>query len=128
MNRQSSNWRTIRFLAGYRRPHLVDDATCGPSSSGRDRWRHTCRSGETDRRPCTPGPRDDPASDVDPGTHRRHDPAADDSNTATEANRVTAYGVRIGVGTRCSYDGEVVEIIEVLTTPAGNEVVLTRRS
>jgi transposase InsO family protein len=37
---------------------------------------------------------------------------------------VTAYGVRIGVGTRFSYDGEVVEIIEVLTTPAGNEVVL----
>ena len=37
---------------------------------------------------------------------------------------MTAYGVRIGVGTRFSYDGEVVEIIEVLTTPAGNEVVL----
>ena len=37
---------------------------------------------------------------------------------------MTACGVRIGVGTRCSYDGEVVEIIEVLTTPAGNEVVL----
>ena len=29
------------------------------------------------------------------------------------------YGVRIGVGTRFSYDGEVVEITEVLTTPAG---------
>jgi len=37
---------------------------------------------------------------------------------------VTAYRVRIGVGTRFSYDGEVAEIIEVLTTPAGNEVVL----
>jgi transposase InsO family protein len=37
---------------------------------------------------------------------------------------VTSYGVRIGVGTRFSYDGEVVEIVEVLTTPAGNEVVL----
>lgn len=37
---------------------------------------------------------------------------------------MTAYGVRIGVGTRFSYDGEVVEIIEVVTTPAGNEVVL----
>jgi transposase InsO family protein len=37
---------------------------------------------------------------------------------------VTAYGVRIGVGTRFSYDGEVVEIVDVLTTPAGNEVVL----
>ena len=37
---------------------------------------------------------------------------------------MTAYGVRMGVGTRFSYDGEVVEIIEVLTTPAGNEVVL----
>ena len=37
---------------------------------------------------------------------------------------MTAYRVRIGVGTRFSYDGEIVEIIEVLTTPAGNEVVL----
>ena len=37
---------------------------------------------------------------------------------------MTAYGVRIGVGTRFSYDGEAVEIIEVLTTPAGNEVLL----
>jgi transposase len=37
---------------------------------------------------------------------------------------VTAHGVRIGVGTRFSYDGEVAEIIEVLTTQAGNEVVL----
>ncbi|RFZ31625.1 hypothetical protein DAVIS_05587 [Mycobacterium marinum] len=37
---------------------------------------------------------------------------------------MTAYGVRIGVGTRFSYDGEVVEIIEVLTTPAGNEIAL----
>lgn len=37
---------------------------------------------------------------------------------------MTAYGVRIGVGTYFSYDGEVVEIIEFLTTPAGNEVVL----
>jgi hypothetical protein len=37
---------------------------------------------------------------------------------------VTAYRVRIGVGTRFNYDGEIVEIIEVLTTPAGNEVVL----
>ena len=37
---------------------------------------------------------------------------------------MTGYGVRIGVGTRFSYDGEVVEIIEVLTTPAGNEVLL----
>ena len=31
---------------------------------------------------------------------------------------MTGYGVRIGVGTRFSYDGEVVEITEVLTTPA----------
>ena len=61
---------------------------------------------------------------LDPGTDHRHDPAADGSNTATEANRVTGYGVRIGVGTRFSYDGEVVEITEVLTTPAGNEVLL----
>jgi transposase InsO family protein len=37
---------------------------------------------------------------------------------------VTGYGVRIGVGTRFSYDGEVVEITEVLATPAGNEVLL----
>ena len=37
---------------------------------------------------------------------------------------MTGYGVRIGVGTRFSYDGEVVEITEVLTTPAGNEVLL----
>lgn len=37
---------------------------------------------------------------------------------------MTAYGVRIGVGTRFSYDGEVVEIIEVQATPAGNEVAL----
>ena len=37
---------------------------------------------------------------------------------------MTGCGVRIGVGTRFSYDGEVVEIIELLTTPAGNGVVL----
>lgn len=37
---------------------------------------------------------------------------------------MSGYGVRIGVGTRFSYDGEVVEIFEVLATPAGNEAVL----
>ena len=37
---------------------------------------------------------------------------------------MSGYGVRIGVGTRFNYDGEVVAIIEILTTPAGNEAVL----
>ncbi|MEV6231816.1 Mu transposase C-terminal domain-containing protein [Saccharopolyspora shandongensis] len=32
--------------------------------------------------------------------------------------------VRVGVGTRYIYDGEVVEVVEMLTTIAGNEVVL----
>ncbi|HKS48841.1 MAG TPA: helix-turn-helix domain-containing protein [Amycolatopsis sp.] len=32
--------------------------------------------------------------------------------------------VRVGVGTRFSYDGEVVEVVELLAAPAGNEVVL----
>ncbi|RJQ83399.1 transposase [Pseudonocardiaceae bacterium YIM PH 21723] len=32
--------------------------------------------------------------------------------------------VRVGVGTRFQYDGEVVEVVELLSTTAGNEVVL----
>ena len=32
--------------------------------------------------------------------------------------------VRLGVGTKLSYDGELVEIVEMLPTPGGNEVVL----
>lgn len=32
--------------------------------------------------------------------------------------------VRLGVGTRLRYDGEVVEVVELLGTAAGNEVVL----
>lgn len=33
-------------------------------------------------------------------------------------------GVRVGVGTRFSYDGEVVEVVEFASTQAGGEVVL----
>ena len=32
--------------------------------------------------------------------------------------------VRVGVGTRFSYDDEVVEVVELLATTAGNQVVL----
>jgi hypothetical protein len=37
---------------------------------------------------------------------------------------MTASAVRVGVGTRFAYDGEVVEIVELIATPAGNEVLL----
>ncbi|MGK4582085.1 helix-turn-helix domain-containing protein [Kitasatospora sp. HPMI-4] len=37
---------------------------------------------------------------------------------------MSGAGVRVGVGTRFRYDGETVEVIEFVSTPAGNEVVL----
>jgi hypothetical protein len=37
-------------------------------------------------------------------------------------------GSRFGVGTRLIYDGEVVEIVEMMATAAGNEVVLRSES
>jgi transposase InsO family protein len=37
---------------------------------------------------------------------------------------MTAAAVRVGVGTRFHYDGEVVEVVEMLSTTAGTEVVL----
>jgi hypothetical protein len=37
---------------------------------------------------------------------------------------VTAAGVRVGVGTRVAYDGELLEVTEVLSTVHGVEVVL----
>jgi hypothetical protein len=37
---------------------------------------------------------------------------------------MTGYGVRVGVGTRFTHDGEIVEIVELLTTSAGTEVLL----
>lgn len=37
---------------------------------------------------------------------------------------MTGAGVRVGVGTRFQYDGEIVEVVETATTTAGMEVVL----
>ncbi|SDM26244.1 Mu transposase, C-terminal [Lentzea albidocapillata subsp. violacea] len=37
---------------------------------------------------------------------------------------MSSAAVRVGVGTRVCYDGEVVEVVELLATMAGNEVVL----
>jgi transposase InsO family protein len=37
---------------------------------------------------------------------------------------VSGVGVRVGVGTRFAYDGEVVEVVEMLSAEAGNAVVL----
>lgn len=37
---------------------------------------------------------------------------------------MTGAGVRVGVGTRFFYDGETVEVVEMLSTAAGNEVVV----
>ncbi|SDY01800.1 Helix-turn-helix domain-containing protein [Saccharopolyspora shandongensis] len=37
---------------------------------------------------------------------------------------MNSASVRVGVGTRFVYDGEVVEVVEMLTTTAGNDVVL----
>ncbi|MEV0972102.1 hypothetical protein [Microtetraspora glauca] len=40
---------------------------------------------------------------------------------------MSAGMVRLGVGTRLVYDGEAVEVIEMVATAAGNEVVLKDR-
>jgi transposase InsO family protein len=40
---------------------------------------------------------------------------------------VTAGMVRLGVGSRLSYDGEAVDVVETVATAAGNEVVLKDR-
>jgi transposase InsO family protein len=40
---------------------------------------------------------------------------------------MTGYGVRVGVGTKFVYDGELVEVVESVATAAGNEVVLRDR-
>lgn len=37
---------------------------------------------------------------------------------------MNSAGVRVGVGTRFAYDGEVIEVVEMLATSAGNEVLL----
>ncbi|MEU8512636.1 Mu transposase C-terminal domain-containing protein [Kitasatospora sp. NPDC048722] len=37
---------------------------------------------------------------------------------------MTRAGTRVGVGTRFRYDGETVEVVEMVATTAGNEVVL----
>ncbi|QSE87867.1 transposase (plasmid) [Rhodococcus pseudokoreensis] len=37
---------------------------------------------------------------------------------------MTGAGVRVGVGTRFLYDGETVEVVEMVSTAAGNEVVV----
>lgn len=37
---------------------------------------------------------------------------------------MSGAGARVGVGTRFRYDGETVEVVEMATTTAGNEVVL----
>lgn len=37
---------------------------------------------------------------------------------------MSGAAVRVGVGSRFCYDGEVVEVVEMLATSAGNEVVL----
>lgn len=37
---------------------------------------------------------------------------------------MSGAAVRVGVGTRFTYDGETVEVVQMLGTPAGNEVVL----
>ena len=37
---------------------------------------------------------------------------------------MSGAAARFGVGTRLVYDGEVVEVIEMMATAAGNEVVL----
>ena len=41
---------------------------------------------------------------------------------------MSGAAVRLGVGTRLSYDGELVEVVELLSTAAGNEVVLRNGS
>jgi transposase InsO family protein len=38
---------------------------------------------------------------------------------------VSGAGVRVGVGTRFAYDGETVEVVQIVTTPAGIEMVAT---
>ena len=37
---------------------------------------------------------------------------------------MTTSAVRVGVGTHFAYDGEVVKVVELIATPAGNEVLL----
>ena len=37
---------------------------------------------------------------------------------------MTAAAVRVGVGTRFVYEGETIEIVELITSPAGNVVLL----
>jgi hypothetical protein len=37
---------------------------------------------------------------------------------------MTTSAVRVGVGTHFAYDGEVVEVVELIATLAGNEVLL----
>jgi hypothetical protein len=37
---------------------------------------------------------------------------------------MTSGGARVGVGTRFTYDGETVEVVEMKPSAAGNEVVV----
>jgi hypothetical protein len=47
-----------------------------------------------------------------------------DAMTVLRSRTVTGGAVRIRVGTRLQYDGEVVTVVELVITQAGNEVVL----
>lgn len=41
---------------------------------------------------------------------------------------MSGAAARVGVGTRFMYDGEIVEVIEMIATAVGNEVVLRTKT
>ena len=41
---------------------------------------------------------------------------------------MSGAATRVGVGTRFIYDGEIVEVIEMMATAASNEVVLRTKT
>ena len=115
----------VRFLAGYRRDWLFDNkvlgdlraidlvgATLGDAfgccpDAGR-RW-----SGQ---RCCT----------CCGAKVRNRSNQATQRTRRTEEAGMTSGGARVGVGTRFTYDGETVEVVEMKPSAAGNEVVACR--
>ena len=107
----------VRFLAGYRREWLFDPGLLA-------RLRAAGLEGASLGEACRwPGPlaRGGAAPAVVRALHHRSGPAAEPLTPA--AGLAVSAGVRVGVGTRFSYDGEIIEVVQVTGTAAGMEVI-----
>ena len=115
----------VRFLAGYRRPQSINEAALRAlrATHLRQRYFRRCR---TQRYWCrTAGPRSVAAHVVDARSeHRSVESPVVAIDPQPASCGMTWAGIRIGIGTRVMYDGEVHVVTEWLPTAQGTDVVL----